>query len=160
MGKDGDGAGGSDAGDVQARGAIEGDVAQKGDRLRPTVWLLTWMFPTSVEKWKEQDTLDSGRICPLPPDGAGNPEETQTQAVKSSKLLHPHGGRGEGREQAVPAAQAGCWARGWVPGLGGRGWPLCCSAAWQQRAPHDAEIPRHILQKQIRPAGGMDLEAF
>lgn len=51
--KDGDGSGGSDAGAGQAQGAIEGGVVQKGSRLRPMVRLLTWMFPTLAEKWRE-----------------------------------------------------------------------------------------------------------
>lgn len=62
--QNGGGSGGSDAGDSQAQDAIEGGVVQKGSRLRAMVWLLTWMFPTLVEKWTVGDTQYSGIICP------------------------------------------------------------------------------------------------
>lgn len=84
----------------------------------------------------------------------------QNQAAKSSKhnsAASParlRGGQGAG------SARRGTGCPVWVPGLGGRGWPLCRSSAWRQRAPNDAEIPAVFSKGRRRPAGGMDPEAF
>lgn len=106
----------------------KGGVAQKGARLRSTVWLLTWVFPASVEKWRERDTPDSGRICPLPSEGAGNPEEIQNQDVKS--LKHNSAASPPRRSRRLRGGQGAgsvCGTRrgtGWALGPAGRrvGW--------------------------------------